>query len=306
MTSKNHKPSEGIAFTGLIIAAFLWGLSYPLTKYVEDCSTFYIISIRFAAAAVALGLVFRKKFRLFNFETLKCGFLLSFVLTSMFIFNIIGIRYTTSVRASFFTCISFLIVPVLNAVMYRVKISRIIGISAMICLAGMFLLCYAPGMGGVSLNAGDILCIIASVAGSLHILFVERVAKNDNVDSTLFTVFLLAFISLWGTIIGLFTGDFSYSAATPTHLGLIILMGLLCSAAAFTLQSNFEAVVPSNRVGVIFSLEPASGCILSVLFLKEAMSWTSWLGALIIMFSIFYMEWASNKAEKAKESADVS
>lgn len=305
MTSKKHQPSEGVAFTGLVIAAFLWGLSYPLIKYVEDCPTFYIISIRFAAAAVALGLIFRKRFKLFNLEALKYGFLLSFVLTSMFIFNIIGIRYTTSVRASFFTCLSFLIVPVLNAIMYRVKISKIIGISATICLVGMLLLCYAPGMGGVSLNFGDILCIVASVAGSLHILFVEKVAKNDNVDSTLFTVFLLAFISLWGTIIGLFTGELNYSAATPAHLGAIILMGLLCSAAAFTLQSNFEAVVPSNRVGVIFSLEPASGCILSVLFLKETMSWTSWLGAAIIILSIFYMEWANNKDSKAKEAENV-
>ena len=122
--------------------------------------------------------------------------------------------------------------------------------------------------GGFSLNLGDILCIVAAIAGSLHIIFVEKVAKNDNVDSTLFTVFLLAFISLWGTIIGFFIGDLNYTAATPEHLG------------------------------VIFSLEPASGCILSVLLLKETMSWTAWLGSAIIMISIFYMEWANNKAAK--------
>ena len=114
----------------------------------------------------------------------------------------------------------------------------------------------------------DILCIVAAIAGSLHIIFVEKVSKNDNVDSTLFTVFLLAFISLWGTIIAFFIGDLNYTAATPEHLG------------------------------VIFSLEPASGCILSVLLLKETMSWTAWLGSAIIMISIFYMEWANNKAAK--------
>lgn len=63
-------------------------------------------------------------------------------------------------------------------------------------------------MGRFSLNSADILCIVAAIAGSLHIIFVEKVAKNDNVDSTLFTVFLLAFISLWGTIIGFFIGRF--------------------------------------------------------------------------------------------------
>lgn len=304
MTDKktNQKqPSERVAFIGLVVAAFLWGLSYPLTKYVEDCPTFYIISIRFAVAAVVLGLIFIKRFKNFNFEVLKCGFLLSFALTSMFIFNVVGIKYTTSVRASFFTCLSFLMVPILNNIMYKVKISKIIGISAIICLIGMFLLCYTPGMGGISLNLGDVLCILASAAGSLHIIFVEKVSKNERVDSTLFTVVLMAFISLWGTIIGLFMGDFSYQDAGSVHLIAIVLMGLLCSAVAFTLQSNFEAIVPANRVGVIFSLEPASGCILSVLLLKETMTLTSWSGAAIIMLSIFYMEYANNKQSKIKK-----
>lgn len=296
--SNSKQPSERIAFIGLVIAAVLWGFSYPLTKFVEDCPTFYIISIRFAVAAVVLGLIFIKRFKNFNFEVLKCGFLLSFALTSMFIFNVVGIKYTTSVRASFFTCLSFLMVPILNNLMYKVKISKIIGISAIICLVGMFLLCYTPGMGGISLNLGDILCILASAAGSLHIIFVEKVSKNEKVDPTLFTVVLMAFISLWGTIIGLFTGDFAYHDAGSVHLIAIVLMGLFCSAIAFTLQSNFEAIVPANRVGVIFSLEPASGCILSVLLLKETMTLTSWLGATIIMLSIFYMEYANSKQQK--------
>lgn len=300
MMNQNNNKNEWVAFAGLITAALLWGVSYPLTKFVEDCPTFYIIAIRFAVAAAGLSVIFWKSYRNFNRDILKYAFLLSFCVAAMFVFNILGVKYTTSVRASFFTCLSFLIVPLINLFIFRVKFSRIIAVSALICLVGMALLCYAPGIGGLVINLGDILCIGAAAAGSLHIIFVERVSKKETIDPTLFTIFLMTFVALWGIIIALFRGDFAYSHTSGSQMLVIVLMGLLCSAAAFTLQSHFEAIVPANQVGVIFALEPASGCILSVLLLKESMGITAWIGAFIIMASIFYMEAANNRLQVKK------
>lgn len=110
------KKKEYLSVLGLLLAALLWGVSYPLTKVVEDCPTFYIVSIRFLVAAAALALIFHRHFRNFHKEILKYAFLLSFCITSMYIFGTIGIKYTTSVRASFFTCLSFVIIPILNLV----------------------------------------------------------------------------------------------------------------------------------------------------------------------------------------------
>ena len=36
MTSKKHRPSEGIAFTGLVIAAILWGGMARLCNYHDQ------------------------------------------------------------------------------------------------------------------------------------------------------------------------------------------------------------------------------------------------------------------------------
>lgn len=300
--ARKHRLSERTAAIGLMIAALFWGLSYPLTKYVEACPTFYIISLRFGIAALCLAAVFHRKFRLLNKDVIKYAFLLSFAVFLMFAFGIWGIKYTTSVRSSFFTTLSFLMIPVLNRILFKIRISRIIVISALLCLVGVFLLCYAPGMGGLVINSGDLLCLLAAVAGSVHIILVEKVSKNPRVDSSLFTVFLMAFISLWGTLIALFTGDIHYSITSSSQLIAIILMGLFCSAVSFCLQSHLEAFVSPDRVGVIFALEPASGCILSVLLLGEQMRLTGWLGAAIIMASILYMEFSSGKEAGGKEA----
>ncbi|MBR6472876.1 MAG: DMT family transporter [Firmicutes bacterium] len=301
MNSKGKK-YELLAVLGLLLAALFWGISYPLTKFVQEVPTFYIISVRFACAAAVLAICFFRHFRRFNFDTLKLSFILSFIVTAMYIFNIVGVKYTTSVRASFFTTLSFLVCPVINRALYKVRISGIIGRSALICLIGTCMLCYKPDMGGLVINPGDILCALASVCGAINIIYIEKMSHRADIDNTLFTIFLMTFISLWGTVIALFRGEFSYhSAITSSQMTAIIIMGLLCSAGAFILQIHSEKLVPSNRVGIIFSLEPASGCILSVLLIHETMSLIGWMGALVIMISIIYMELASSK-EQAKLS----
>ena len=84
---------------------------------------------------------------------------------------------------------------------YKLKLNKTIVISVLICLAGMFLLSYTADMGTFSLNAGDLLCILAATAGALHIIFLDRVTKQENMEPILFTIFLMAFVALWSTLI---------------------------------------------------------------------------------------------------------
>ena len=305
MKEENHS-RELISVLGLTLAAMFWGISYPLTKFVEDVPTFYIISLRFILAAALLAVCFFRHFRNYNFDTLKNAFILSFLLTAMYIFNIVGVKYTTSVKASFFTTLSFLVCPVINLILYKMKIQKFIGISALICLAGTCMLCYTPDMGRLVINFGDILCGFASIAGAINIIYMEKMSHKDNIDNTLFTIFLMSFIALWGTIIALARGEFDYhSQVTSSQMIAIILMGLFSSAGAFILQIHCEKHVPSNRVGIIFSLEPASGCILSVLLIHETMSLIGWMGALVIMISILYMEFANNRQQARLKTESV-
>ena len=297
---------ELLSVFGLILAAMFWGISYPLTKFVEDVPTFYIISIRFALAAAVLAICFFRHFRNFNMDTLKFSFILSLIVTAMYIFNIVGVKYTTSVRASFFTTLSFLVCPVINLLVYKKKIPGFIAISALICLAGTCMLCYTPDMGGLVINSGDILCAMASIAGAINIIYMEKMTHRANIDNTLFVIFLMAFISVYGTVIATVRGEFAYhSLITSSQMTAIIIMGLFSSAGAFILQIHCEKHVPSNRVGIIFSLEPASGCILSVLLIHETLSLIGWTGALVIMISILYMEFANNRQQARLNAESV-
>lgn len=296
-----NKKKQLLSFVGLLIAALLWGVSYPLTKIVEDCPTFYIVSIRFVIAALALAIIFHKDFKKCNKSILKYAFWLSFCIASMYIFGTLGIKYTTSVRASFFTCLSFVIVPMINWAVFKIRLSKVIIISVLICLVGMLLLSYTSDMGTFMLNVGDLLCILAATAGAINIVFLDWASKRDQMEPPLFTFFLMAFVALWSTIIAIFTDAFAYDGTTVPQFCAIIALGLFCSAAAFLLQTLSQKYVPSNRAGIILAMEPASGCIISVLVLGETMHLSGWIGALLIMASLLYMEVASNNMNTLKK-----
>lgn len=301
---QNQRKTELLSVLGLLAAALLWGVSYPMTKIVEDCPTFYIVSIRFLTAGAAMSILFWKRFKGFNKVIVKYAFLLSFCITAMYLFATVGIKYTTSVRASFFTCLSFVIIPLLNLLIFRQRLTRIIVISVLICLAGMFLLSYTPDMGSFALSVGDVLCILAAAAGSMHVIFLDRVSKLEGMEPVLFTTLLMLFVAAWCTCIALFTGDFRYTGATKFQIADIIALGLFCSAASFLLQSICQKYVPSNRAGVIFAMEPASGCIISVLVLSETMAFTGWAGSVLVMVSLLYMEIATSRQEAALAGKD--
>lgn len=213
----------------------------------------------------------------------------------MYIFCTVGIKYTSSARASFFSCLTFMIVPFLNLMIYKFKLGKNTIISVILCLTGIFLLSYTKEIGGFGLNLGDIICILGSLAGSFHIIFLERVMKKERMDSILFTVFLMLFIALWGTITAFFTGSFHGVSPTSFHLATIVFIGLFCTAAAFLLQSLSQKYVPSNRVGIILAMEPASGCVFSVLLLGDTLSVFGWLGAALVMASLLYTEIAASR-----------
>ena len=292
--NKVHR-KELLSVFGLLGAALLWGISFPAMKVVVDLPIFYIISIRFIAASMALSIVFYRHFKNCNLQILKYAFLLSFCIFFMYIFCTLGIKYTTSARASFFSCLTFMIVPFLNYVIYKVKLCKNTLTSVLICLAGVFLLSYTNDIGGFRLNLGDMLCVLGSLTGSFHIIFLERVMKKERMDSVLFTVFLILFIAIWSTIVAFFTNSFSGVSPTPFHMVVIVFIGLFCTAAAFLLQSVSQRYVPCNRVGIILAMEPASGCIFSVLILGDVLSVYGWIGAALVMGSMLFLEIASSR-----------
>ena len=117
--------------------------------------------------------------------------------------------------------------------------------------------------------------------GAGQVIAIEKLAKNHDVYAL--TIVELAVIALLGTI-GMFVAKEPIpSALTAKELITLIVLGLVCSALCFILQTSAQQHVSAQRVGLILTLEPATGALASVLILHETLGAGGWLGGLCIL-----------------------
>ncbi|HVI42920.1 MAG TPA: DMT family transporter, partial [Anaerovoracaceae bacterium] len=187
-----HLSKEILGTYGLVIVALFWGLGFPAVKVVSgSLPTFYLIGLRFLIASILLSIIFFRRLKEINKALVRSAFILSIILFFTYGFATIGIQYTTSAKASFFSCLGLLVVPIIMSLIFKEKIKTKVVISIIICTVGLFLISYTRGM-GLYLSSGDIICLGCSVCGAVHLVITSRVA-NDR-DPALLTIVQSLFI----------------------------------------------------------------------------------------------------------------
>ncbi len=300
----NHtKKSKEEIFSviGLFIVGICWGFGFLGLRYVDGLPTFYVQAIRFAVAAIALAIVFFRHLGNINKELLRAGIFIGILMFGCYVCATLGIKYTTASRTAFFSTLGAICVPLLNFLFFRIRLTRKSGICALICVIGVYLI----SMGGsteLGLNIGDIICLGAAFFGAGQIVMIEKLAGSHDVYAL--TVVELATISVCG-FIGIFLfGEEIPKALTSLELGTLIVLGLVCSALCFILQTAGQKHVAANRVALIFTVEPVVGAIVSVSILHESLGLIGWLGGALVVFSIVLSEWDASEVSALKSGAE--
>ncbi len=294
---------ETLGTYGLVLVALFWGLGFPALKVVSDSiPTFYLIGLRFLIAAVLLGIVFFRRWKELNKALIRSAFVLSIFLFLTYGFATLGIKYTSSAKASFFCCLGVLVIPIILRLTYKEKISRRVAGCIAVCTAGLFLISYTKGM-GLNLSSGDIICLGCSVTGAIHVVITGRVA-ND-LDPALLATVQLLFISVWAFAAGLLLEDFP-SDISITHWGVMVFLAVFCTAAAFVLQCACQRYINPARAGVIFSIEPVSGALFSAVLLGDHLGINGIVGGAMIVGGMIYMESKESKSISSCIAAEVS
>jgi drug/metabolite transporter (DMT)-like permease len=302
-TASTGGTEQNWATVAIIVCTLLWGAGFPALKSVEALPALFVISVRFTLASVGLSLIFFRRFKRLNKTLIKNAFVLSFLVFIMYVFATVGIKYTTSAKASFFSCLGFVIIPFLNLLFYRRKIGKTTMISVILCFAGITLLSYTSDM-GFNLALGDIICIGGSIAGSFQIVFLDRMTKNPKNDPTLLSIWMMIFIACF-SIVGLLFTDFRQISVDRENVYLLIFIGIFCTAIPYVLQAVGQKYVSSTKVGLICALEPTSGAVFSVILLGERMGIHGWIGGAVVIASLVYMELMGH-LERKKQDNELS
>jgi drug/metabolite transporter (DMT)-like permease len=153
----------------LLVVAIIWGSGFIASKIALNAGATPILMLvlRFLTASVILSIVFYKHLKLISKEDIFGGFIVGLFLFLGFIFQTIGIKYTTPSKNAFLTGVNVIIVPFICWFIYKKKPSIKSFLSTFICLIGIGLLTLDTTIG---FNIGDLLTLICAVFFALHIV----------------------------------------------------------------------------------------------------------------------------------------
>lgn len=282
------KPRVWQADLALAAITLIWGATFVLVKRaLEDVSTLLFLSLRFALATVALGVVFRPlPSRLAGGRALLGGGALAgLCLFSGYVFQTVGLRYTSASKSAFLTGFSIVLVPLLGALVQRrtPQQREALGVAAATVGMGLMTLEADP----LLINVGDLLTVCCAAGFAAHILVVGHYAPQLSFQG-------LSLVQV-ATAAALAAGTFWWAEAPAIRwrasvVAALAVTGLLATALAFSIQAWAQQYTTPTRTALIFALEPVFAWLTSFLIAGEVLSRRASLGALLILGGILLVE----------------
>lgn len=271
----------------LLAAALIWGTSFFIMKNtLDEVPVFFLLAIRFTAGAALLGLIAWKRWRSFTPDYLWRGAVIGGFLFLAYSIQTFGLARTTSSKNAFLTAVYCVIVPFLTWAVMKVRPDRYNIAAALLCVSGVGLVSLNEEL---SINAGDLLTLVAALFYAGHIVAVSKVSEGK--DVTLLTVLQFAFSALFAWVCGAFTETFPAAALTDPAVALPLAYLCVMATTAALLFQNVGMVWSDPASGsVILSLESVFGVLFSVLFAGDSVTLRLLLGFGLIFVAVVCSE----------------
>lgn len=286
----------------LFLATLAWGSSFLILKNtIEEVPGIFVVGIRFFSASILLGLIFFKRIKNLDRETVKSGIVLGLIIACAYFTQTIGLKYTTPSRNAFVTAVYSIICPFLIWIMFRKKPNFVHVIGAFISIIGIGLIALSHHEDGSSLQLlGDGLTLISAIFYALQIIYTDIYAKKKDVISLLTLEFFVAGVILLlyaFTFEGL-TEGYDKFILKGDNLVSVIYLTLICTLFAQFAQMIGQKYVSPTHSAIILSLESVFGALFSVIIGNEKLNGMLIIGFGLVFTAILFTELISLKKKK--------
>lgn len=270
----------------LVAVTALWGSSYLFMEIgIESLATANLIALRFLLAfGITLLFFGRRLVRRTDRYTLLYSLLLSLILLAVFSTILIGLHSTSASKAGFLLALTVVFVPLLNVLIFKVMPEPKMIAGAVLAIIGIGLLTWN---GSLSLESGDVFCILGALSNALYFLLADRFTKRS--DPVTLGVWQMGMTGVLALAISLIF-ESPHLPSTPSSWLSVLGLGILCSAAGYTLQNIAQKYTLSTHAGLIFALEPVFAAFFAFVFFGEVLPARSYLGAGLVLTSVVLME----------------
>ncbi|MBK5267185.1 MAG: EamA family transporter [Acidimicrobiia bacterium] len=290
-----------VPYAAVAGAAVLFGSTFTVIKSaVESMPPMAFITWRFLIAAMVLLAIRRPS----NQRVWRDGILAGSFLFIGFASQTQGLVTTSASNSALITGLYVIMVPLLVAIARRSRpglatlLGAATGVFGLALLTNVSLSEVVAG----SFERGDLLTIAAAIAFASHIVALSYTARNHHLIE--FTAVQMLTVAGMAAVMSAILEGLPLPARTD--LSALIMTGLIVSIGAFLLQIWGQSHMSAARAGIILSLEPVVGAGLAAIILGEHLDGKAWLGAALIVGSIYIVMWATSDEVVALETISTS
>jgi len=268
-----------MAHLALVVTAFFFGTTFLVVKdAVAEADPIPFLSVRFLiGAAVVWPLAARRPSQP---GLTRAGVLCGAALLIGYVFQTVGLQYTSSTVSAFITYMLVLIVPLLSAIVLRrpPTLPTIAGI--VIAAVGLFLLHGAS----LSFGKGELLTLGCAFFFAVHIVQLAEFAPRF--DSMRLNAVQLTVLGGACLVPGFFLGGYDFSASVWLAAAYT---GIAASAVAFGLMVWAQRYVGPSRTALLLMLEPVFAAVAGAIA-GEHLGVLGAVGAALILVGILVAE----------------
>lgn len=308
----------------LLAASTIWGISFVVMKGLLDYIPINrLLAMRFSIAAVGLSYVLFKYKAVFRKpKAWLHGFLVGLCMVAAFIFQTYGLLFIGGGKNALITAVYVVLVPFLMWAIKKKKPTLRAVLAGFVCFGGIAVLSlgnitqsnaneqvikaligYVPPVATCEI-IGLVLTLISGVLYALHIAIVNIFGEETEIMPLSFMQYLFAAVIAWGVSFifesspALNAAFPSFSASFPDIWLSLAYVCFLSTLVAFTFQNIGVKNAPPAFASIILCLESLFGCIVSIIFTSEQLTWNIAVGAVIIIASILVSELNISKKKK--------
>ncbi len=237
-----------------------------------------------------------------NPQILKAALVLGAINFFTMTAELLGLRQTSSSACAFLENTAIVMVPIAEAILLRKKPTPIIIVSALITMTGIGFLAL-PGGTGLSLGAGETLCIIAAVLYTGAIIATDRLSKRYDPLSL-----RIIYVGITG-VMAMITSFVTETPTLPTNeiqWGLLLGLALLCTCVGFSLQTVAQRPLSAERVSQLCALNPLGATFFGWIILGEKLELLGVIGAALILAGILCSSKSMRTTETDTDAPDTA
>jgi drug/metabolite transporter (DMT)-like permease len=298
------------AYLLMLFVVAIWGSTFVLIKgALADSTPAAFNLVRMTLAFLVLAVAYHRYWRSIRRWQIGAGAVVGLCLAVGYQFQTTGLARTTPSKSAFITGLVVVLVPLFSAVpgirppgARAPRWNAFLG--AALAFFGILLLTapaadniqgHSTAMGAVagllpdlsSINIGDVLTLGCAVGFAFHCIVLSRVSPRIGFQplALLQVGFCAVFMALSLPFI-----ERPHVVWTPRLAVALGIAAVLATAAAFSIQSWAQSVLPPTHTALLLTMEPVFAWITSFLIMGERMGLRPASGALLILAGIALTE----------------